>query len=288
MNYRHAYHAGNFADVFKHLLLSRMLVYLIQKPAPLRFIDTHAGIGFYDLAGIEAAKTEEWRNGIGRLDAAQVTPALASLVDPYLTAVGARDAEGRPSFYPGSPGIAQHLLRASDRLLLCERHPEDVITLKSAMGRDKRVKVLAMDGYAALKASVPPSERRGLVLLDPPFEERDEFDALGASLASATRKWATGIYTVWYPIKEPAAVASFHDQMSALGLARHCTIEIQRDAAPNAPALRGCGLFVINPPYGLAEEAALLVPFLCDVFSDAALPPFHGTIRIGAESVTHI
>ncbi|MCW6506438.1 23S rRNA (adenine(2030)-N(6))-methyltransferase RlmJ [Lichenifustis flavocetrariae] len=286
MNYRHAFHAGNFADVFKHLLLSRILVYLIRKPAPLRFIDTHAGIGFYDLAGTEAAKTGEWRTGIGRLDATKATPAVAALLDPYLAAVGARTTDGRPLFYPGSPGIAQHLLRPGDRLLLCERHPEDAIALKSVMGRDKRVKVLASDGYATLKASVPPPERRGLVLMDPPFEERDEFDTLAMSLASATRKWATGTYAIWYPIKEAAQVAAFQAQMATLGLARHCTIEILRDAAAGAPALRGCGLFVVNPPYLLAEEAALLLPFICGIFDDAALPPFNGAIRTEAGQLT--
>ena len=157
MNYRHAFHAGNFADVFKHAMLARVLSYLTRKPAPLRFIDTHAGIGIYDLAGQEASRTGEWR-----IDRATVPADIAALLAPYLDAVGPRGADGGWRTYPGSPGLAQWLLRPDDRLSLCELHPVDAKTLTSHLGRDKRIHVLPIDGYAGLKALLPPRERRGL------------------------------------------------------------------------------------------------------------------------------
>jgi 23S rRNA (adenine2030-N6)-methyltransferase len=275
VNYRHIYHAGNFADVFKHVFLARMLSYLTRKPTPLRYIDTHAGIGAYDLARDEASRTGEWRTGIGRLLTAAVPPAVEPLIAPYRAAVGARDAEGRPARYPGSPAVARALLRPTDRLTLSERHPEDAATLRATMRGDKRVTVLAQDGYRALNALLPPPERRGLVLIDPPFEAPDEHEVLGRALAGARRKWATGVYAIWYPIKDPALAAGHRQNLMALAPDRHGWLEILRDGQAG-PALRGCGLFVINPPFGLMDEAAVLLPFLCEALSDPALPPFQG------------
>lgn len=279
MNYRHAFHAGNFADVFKHLLLSRILVYLIRKPAPLRYIDTHAGIGRYDLAGSEATRTGEWMGGIGCLLRASPPPALRDLLGPYLEAVGPAGPDGRPFDYPGSPALAQRILRRDDRMLLAELHPADAATLRTNLGRDKRIKVLERDGYEVLGATVPPPERRGLVLIDPPFEERDEFSRLAAALGVACRKWATGTYTVWYPIKDDAAVAGFHRSLSSMALPPSCRIELLRDPASAGEALRGSGLLVLNPPYRLAEEAALLLTFLCDALREAEAAPFRWTLR---------
>jgi len=163
MNYRHAFHAGNFADVFKHVLLARILAYLMRKDAALRYIDTHAGVGFYDLGEARAERTGEWRGGIGRLAAALpgASPQLAGLLQPYLDCLGPLDGEGRPNLYPGSPAIAQAMLRKQDRLTLCELHADDVRALAANIGRDKRAKVVAIDGYVALNAYVPPRERRG-------------------------------------------------------------------------------------------------------------------------------
>ena len=278
MNYRHAFHAGNFADVFKHVLLSRILVYLGRKPAPFRYIDTHAGLGRYDLAGDAATRTGEWRAGIGRLCAAEHPPAVRGLLAPYLELVGPLVEDGRPLDYPGSPAVAQALLRDGDRLLLAELHPTDAAALRRAMGRDKRVKVLERDGYAVLNAAVPPPERRGLVLLDPPFEVPDEFDRLAEALAGACRKWATGTYAVWYPIKEPAPLDVFYRRLGGLALPPACRLELARDAASAEAPLRGCGLLVINPPFVLAEESRAILPHLGAVLGGTPATPFHSTI----------
>ena len=274
MNYRHAFHAGNFADVFKHALLSRILVYLGRKPTPFRYIDTHAGLGRYDLAGDEATRTGEWRAGIGRLCAAKHPPAIEALLRPYLDAVGFLTDDGRPLDYPGSPALAQALLREGDRLLLAELHPDDAAALRVAIGRDKRVKILMRDGYEVLNAAIPPPERRGLILIDPPFEVPDEFDRLAAALAGACRKWATGTYAVWYPIKDAAPLAAFYNRLEASNLPPSCRLEFAREAPAPGGALRGCGLFVINPPYLLADEARQLLPYLAQVLGQADEPPF--------------
>ena len=263
MNYRHAFHAGNFADVVKHVLLTRMLAYLAQKPAPFRYIDTHAGIGRYDLTGVEATRSGEWRDGIGRLASHRAAPDVADLLAPYLTAVGPCDREGRPLAYPGSPAIAQHLLRPQDRLLLCELHPQDVTALRATMARDRRVKVLAVDGYQGLRASLPPPERRGLVLIDPPFEQPGEFEQLTAALADAIRRWAGGTYALWYPLKDDDRVGAFLPRLKALGFKK--SIELELTGGPG-PGLRGSGLFIVNQPYTLRREAELLLPHLASAF----------------------
>ncbi len=204
MNYRHAFHAGNFADVFKHALLARILAYLNRKETPYRVIDTHAGEGAYDLAREEAERTGEWREGIGRLAAGAVESSAADLLRPFLDVVGPCDADGRPALYPGSPLIAQKLTRSGDRLVFCEKHPEAFAALRKRFGRDRRVRTLDLDGWTALGAFVPPPERRGLVLVDPPFEAKDEFATLAKSFAAAHAKWPTGVYALWYPVKNPA------------------------------------------------------------------------------------
>ena len=174
MNYRHAFHAGNFADVFKHAILARILVYLALKEAPFRFIDTHAGAGRYDLSSEAARRSPEWRDGVARLIKARPPAPVAALLAPYLQAIGPSDADGRPASYPGSPALAQALLRSQDRIALCEAHPEERERLVAALGRDSRLSIVGTDGYVALNAYIPPKERRGVVLIDPPYEEPDE------------------------------------------------------------------------------------------------------------------
>ena len=280
MNYRHAFHAGNFADVFKHALLTRVLTYLIRKPAPLRFIDTHAGIGIYDLTGQEASRTGEWRDGIGRIDRDAAPADIADLLAPYLEAVGPRGADGAWRTYPGSPGLAQWILRPDDRLSLCELHPVDAEALKTQLGRDKRVQVLPIDGYAGLKALLPPRERRGLVLIDPPFESPDEFKTLLSATLRATRIWSTGTYMLWYPLKNEAAVARFTEGLVASGLKRvlqlHLKVGGMGAISPTAESaasvslagpfgpLAGAGLAIVNPPYTLKSEADRLLPWLAE------------------------
>lgn len=263
MNYRHAYHAGNFADVFKHVLLSRALVALQRKPTPLRYLDTHAGLGWYDLAGEEARRGGEWQGGIGRLDLSRATADVQALLAPYLEAVGPRDAAGCPGLYPGSPLIAQQLCRADDRLTLCELHPEDGATLKQTLKGDRRAKMMAIDGYLALRACLPPPERRGLVLVDPPFEEKNEFAAMTDGLLAAHRKWPTGIYMLWYPVKDREALIRFAAALVASGIRRIAQVELMVEpSALSRGALAGCGMIVVNPPFGFEDEMGRVMPFL--------------------------
>jgi len=266
MNYRHAFHAGNFADVMKHAVLARILVYLTLKDAPLRFIDTHAGAGRYDLAGAAAKRSPEWRDGIARVLKASPPAAIARLLAPYLQAVGPHDAGGMPASYPGSPAIAQALLRPQDRIALCEARPEEKEALVAALGRDKRLSIVGTDGYVALNAYCPPKERRGLVLIDPPFEEPDELKRVEEALARAIRKWPTGIYVAWRPIRDAVADARFLNAVAALGAPNILRIEL--DVGPGAPGAHGqaplarAGLLVVNPPHTLFAEARALMPWL--------------------------
>ncbi len=259
MNYRHDFHAGNFADVFKHAILARILLYLMRKSAPLRFIDTHAGSGWYDLGGAEAARTGEWREGIGRVDLDAMDPAARALLAPWWTHAGpaARGAD----VYPGSPALALALLRPIDRMLFCDLHPQALQALKAGIGRDRRAKVVALDGYAGLKAFLPPVERRGLVLIDPPFEAEGEFATLADALVAAWRKWREGVFVAWHPIKDrrgPELLAARLREAGACALRLEFAV-----SAPQAEGrLAASGLFIVNPPFVLEEEAACLLPEL--------------------------
>ena len=274
MNYRHAYHAGNFADVVKHAVLCRVLVHLSQKPAPFRVIDTHAGSGVYDLAGTEAGKTGEWRSGIGRLvgEGAQALPADAcALLAPYLDAVAALNPAGKLAVYPGSPAIVQAMLRRQDRLIACELEPSAAATLTRHLRGDPRAKALAIDGWTALAAYVPPKERRGLVLIDPPFEQPDEFSRLVKGLETAHRKWPTGGYLLWYPIKATAEAASFIRKLGRLRIGKMLRVELILPTASGNTGfdsgLRGSGLVAVNPPWSLHDELKLLQPALASALS---------------------
>jgi 23S rRNA (adenine2030-N6)-methyltransferase len=266
MNYRHAFHAGNFADVVKHAILARTLVYLGVKSAPFRFIDTHAGAGRYDLTGAEAQRSPEWRDGVARLLAASPPDAIAALLAPYLQAIGPLRPDGVPSSYPGSPAIAQALLRREDRIALCEAHAEEREKLIAALGRDRRLSIVGTDGYVALNAYLPPNERRGLVLIDPPFEAPDELARVEEALARAIRKWPTGVYLLWRPIREAAADAHFLNNVAALGAPNILRIEIDVGPGPvgahGQRPLSSAGLLIVNPPHPLFEEAKALMPWL--------------------------
>ena len=266
MNYRHAFHAGNFADVFKHAILARILVYLARKQAPFRFIDTHAGAGRYDLAGPEAKRSPEWREGVARLVKASPPAPVAALIEPYLRAIGPHDASGMPASYPGSPAIAQSLMRPQDRIALCEAHPEEREKLIAALGRDGRLSIVGVDGYVALNAWLPPKERRGLVLIDPPFEAADESTRVEAALARALHKWPSGTYVAWRPIRDAPADAHFLNNVAALGAPNILKLELDVGPGPVGPhgqePLSKAGLLIVNPPYTLADEARVLLPWL--------------------------
>jgi 23S rRNA (adenine2030-N6)-methyltransferase len=274
MNYRHGFHAGNFADVFKHATLTRILVYLTRKDAPLRYIDTHAGAGRYDLASDAAKRSPEWRDGVARIVKARPPAEVAALLRPYLDAVGSCDDEGKPASYPGSPALAQSLLRPQDRLALSETHAEERAALIAALGRDRRLSIVATDGYVALNAYVPPKERRGLALIDPPFEEPDESARVEAALAGALTKWPRGTYALWRPIKTSLDDARFLNAIAALGAPNILRLELDVGAvAPGAHSpnpLSRTGLLVVNPPFELITEARVLMPWLAQALKRAA------------------
>jgi 23S rRNA (adenine2030-N6)-methyltransferase len=276
MNYRHAYHAGNFADVVKHAVLCRVLTRLGEKPAAFRVIDTHAGAGRYDLAGPEAGKTLEWRDGIGRLLNATLPPPVGALLASYLDAVRATNPGGRLARYPGSPVLAQAFLRRQDRLIACELEPRAAASLQRELAGDNRVKAIAIDGWTALTAYVPPAERRGVVLIDPPFEQPDEFARLGQRLAAAHRKWPTGTYLLWYPIKGPAEVAGFTRGLVRLGIAKMLRVELILPTIGPDTGLRGSGLIAVNPPWTLHDELKVVLPVLAEVLSRGAA----GAVRL--------
>lgn len=262
MNYRHAYHAGNFADVVKHVVLVRLLDYLKQKDKAFRVIDTHAGIGRYDLSSVEAQKTGEWQGGIGRLiDAAAGGPA-AALLAPYLDAVRSLNPEGGVEKYPGSPLIARHLMRKQDRLSAIELHPKDVARLKTLFAGDFQTRVIELDGWLALGAHLPPKEKRGLVLIDPPFEEEGEFERLVDGLHRAHKRWPGGIYALWYPIKDRKAVIAFRKALKQSGIPKLLDIEFEIRPASREPSLDGSGMLVVNPPFTLEGELRTVLPAL--------------------------
>jgi 23S rRNA (adenine2030-N6)-methyltransferase len=268
MNYRHAFHAGNFADVVKHAVLARIITHLKEKPAAFRVIDTHAGAGLYDLSGPEASRTGEWRLGIARLRAAQLAPDVRALLAPYLDAVAALNPGADLKAYPGSPALARSLLRDQDRLVACELEPDAARALAGFVHGDVRAKAVEIDGYTALKAYVPPKERRGLVLIDPPYEQPDEFERLALALAAAHRKWPTGVYALWYPIKNPRETAAFARSIAASGIARVLRAELNVARADNE-RLGGSGLIVVNPPWRLEQELSVLLPALAQVLGAA-------------------
>ena len=268
MNYRHAFHAGNFADVMKHAVLARVLAYLAEKPAAYRVIDTHAGAGVYDLSGSEAMRTGEWRDGIGRLRDARFDEKTTALLKPYLDAVASFNTSGKLEKYPGSPALVRALMRSQDRLVACELEPQAGAALTRFFGRDPRAKALAIDGWTALTAYVPPKERRGLALIDPPFEQPDEFSKLANGLEAAHRKWATGIYMLWYPIKDTAAVNAFTRRIARANIAKSLRLELLLAPAQDENSgLRGSGLIVVNPPWMLYDEMTIVLPQLAKVLT---------------------
>ena len=281
MNYRHAFHAGNFADVVKHALLARAIAHLRLKDTPFRVIDTHAGSGRYNLESNEAIRGGEWRQGIARVWQASFAPAVEPLLAPYLDAIRAFNPDGQLKIYPGSPLLIRHWLRPQDRLIACELEPVAAQTLARQLRSDTKTKAIAIDGWTALTAYIPPKERRGLVLIDPPFEEQGELQRLAEALAAAHRKWAGGMILAWYPIKDMRDIARFVRDISAFKPASALRLELIREDT-EAGRLRGSGLIAINPPWTLEAEAKLLLPELAAKMS----PEGRNSIRIESISVS--
>ena len=267
MNYRHAFHAGNFADCMKHALLVWLIEALARKPAPFCILDTHAGAGQYDLETGPATRTREADSGILRLLATPGRPEVVGSgptmtggghppLEPYLTVIR------RLGLYPGSPAIAAALLRPNDRLICCELHDEDAVTLKQLFARDPAVAVHRRDGWEALRALLPPKEKRGLVLIDPPYEDAEEFTHLIAGLKLGHARFRTGVFAAWYPIKRLAQVRQFLTAMRDSGIRDIVTAEFLLREPLDPARLNGCGLLVINPPFQFEAAATSILTAL--------------------------
>ncbi len=251
MNYRHAFHAGNFADCVKHALLVWLLGALQRKPGGVFVLDTHAGIGRYDLSGAAAQRTGEWRSGIGRLldDPPEALAAYLALVQ----AIG---------LYPGSPALIRAMLRPQDRLACCELHPEDAATLRGHFARDPQTAVHQRDAWEAIGALLPPAQKRALVLIDPPYEATDEFDRVVAGLRLGQRRFRQAVLAAWFPVKHRTPVREFHLALRQSGLRDVVSVELWLRAPLDAARLNGCGLVLINPPFGFEAAARAMLAAL--------------------------
>ncbi|MCU6454084.1 23S rRNA (adenine(2030)-N(6))-methyltransferase RlmJ [Sphingomonas sp. A2-49] len=256
MNYRHSFHAGNSADVVKHSLLIALVRALQQKPGALTLIDTHAGCGLYDLGGGDAQRTGEAAQGVLRV-LADADP----LLDDYRAAVGAVNSGADPQLYPGSPRVLAQLLRPQDHLILNEKHPEDVLTLRGVM-RGTSAAVHERDAYELWLAMLPTRTARGVVVVDPPYEQPDERARITATLAAAHRKWAHGVTVIWYPLKERAVHMRWKDQLRRLGIPKVLTVEHWLYDAEQPGIYNGAGLFIVNPPYAFTQALPPLLEAL--------------------------
>jgi 23S rRNA (adenine2030-N6)-methyltransferase len=269
MNYRHAFHAGSHADVLKHAVLALALTHLKAKAKPFRFVDAHAGIGLYRLDSAEAVKTGEWEAGVGRLIARDgaalpLEPAADAALGPWRSCVREMNPPGAFEIYPGSPAIAQHLLRSDDRLTLNELHPEDVGTLREALGRDPRLTITALDALSAVKAALPPPEKRGVVLIDPPYEQDNEGQRALASIREGARRFATGVFVLWYPITGDGLSQWLVSQVQGLAIPKTLHASLSVRAAVKDGGLAGSGLIIVNPPFMLKDALDALLPPLSE------------------------
>lgn len=270
MNYRHLYHAGNFSDAFKHVTLTSLIHSLLRKDTPFFYLDTHAGTGYYDLLSALAQKNKEHAHGILKLLEQDKVPPL---IKRYLDCV--RQINNRLSqakftsfrYYPGSPYIVRHFLRPKDRIILCELQPQEHQSLKTAFAADPQVAIHHSDGFLGLKAFLPPRERRGLVLIDPPYENLNEWTQINSALLIALKRWETGIYAMWYPVKERAIVERFHRSMQETIRQPMLVAElsIYREDIPNR--LNGSGMLLINPPWQFQNEIDVALPWLWETLA---------------------
>ena len=260
MNYRHAYHAGNHADVLKHLVLSRLLALLAKKDAPYAYLDSHAGIGLYDLRGDQASRTGEWLEGIQRVWQADDVPAL---FDDYLGVIRALNPDGQLRYYPGSPEVARELSREQDRLQLNEKHPEDGQLLKANMKYDRRVAVHLGEGWHVPRALLPTAQKRAVLLIDPPFEQADELQRCAQAMKESIARMRQAVVAIWYPIKDQRQLKRFYQDLQGTGAPKLLRVELLVHAADNADVgLNGSGLAIANPPWGLEDELRSVLPWL--------------------------
>jgi len=266
LSYRHAFHAGNFADVFKHVVLVMILEALRRKDIPFLYLDTHAGAGRYDLRGKMADKNREYMDGIGRLWNAVSPPAA---VMAYLDTVRAINphATDLPRWYPGSSRIARHFLRQGDRMLLAEKHPADGALLRAEFAGDKQVRVFKENGYHLLKSKLPPREHRALVLIDPAYELRGEVERTYEGLQQGYQRMATGIFATWYPVMPKVHVDGLRKNLQESGIRRALNTEFCIRPRDNPLGMNGSGLIIINPPWQLDKAVQSLLPWLWQILS---------------------
>ncbi|MDH4563275.1 23S rRNA (adenine(2030)-N(6))-methyltransferase RlmJ [Pseudomonas sp. BN411] len=262
MNYRHAFHAGNHADVLKHFTLARLIALLSRKEAPFSYLDSHAGVGLYDLLGDQASRTDEWREGIGRL---WDLPDLPAPMADYLKVIRELNPDGSLRYYPGSPELARRLTRPQDRLQLNEKHPEDGQLLKDNMAGDRRVAVHLGEGWHIARALLPVAEKRALMLIDPPFEKADELERCVTSLGEAIGRMRQTVVVIWYPIKDQRQLRRFYQGLQASGAPKLLRVELRVHAADTADSgLNGSGLVIANPPWGIEDELRQTLPWLSE------------------------
>lgn len=264
MNYRHAFHAGNHGDVLKHLALVLILDALKRKPTPFGVLDTHAGRGLYDLTGSEAERSPEWTGGIGRLWGQAGLPAP---LEHFLAVLGRFNPDGALRCYPGSPALVADALREGDELAACELHPEEHSALKAALRARPGVRIHARDGWEALGALLPPQQKRGLVLIDPPYEAPGELERGGIALAAALRRFRNGIYLWWRPLKSESALNAADSELANQVAGERLRADLWVDAPRLEGKLVGSSLLIVNPPFGLAEALSQCLPTLADLLA---------------------
>ncbi|WP_426151534.1 23S rRNA (adenine(2030)-N(6))-methyltransferase RlmJ [Pseudomonas sp. DC3000-4b1] len=266
MNYRHAFHAGNHADVFKHLVLSRLIALMSRKEQPFAYLDTHAGVGLYDLHGDQASRTGEYLEGVSRLWGAQEVPELAA---DYLRILRKLNPDGTLRYYPGSPELARRLARQQDSLQFNEKHPDDGLALKENMKRDPRVAVHRGEGWHVPRALLPTPEKRAIILVDPPFEQADELQRCAKAMKEAIARMRQAVVVLWYPIKDERAMRRFYQELTSTGAPKLLKAELFVHPADTDTRLNGSGLAISNPPWGLEEELHALLPWLARLLAQS-------------------
>lgn len=264
LSYRHSFHAGNFADVLKHVILVEILESLTQKDKPFEYIDTHSGAGLFNLKSNDALKLQEHETGIGKL-----TPKQFPQLKRYFNIIDSYNPSPRVSVYPGSPSIAKYFLRPKDRAWMFELHPKDYQSLNKNMGEGKRIRVTHDDGLKKLDSLLPPTSRRGLVLIDPSYEVKFEYDQVIKTVESAYKKFSTGIYAIWYPVVDRQTIDRMEGKLIRSGIKNIQRFELGISPDSKEKGMTSSGMFVINPPWKLMENMSTLLPKLANTLADS-------------------
>lgn len=259
LSYRHSFHAGNHADVLKHIVQTLIIESLKEKEKPFLYLDTHAGAGRYQLSNAHATRTGEYLEGIARLWQQEEVP---ELILPYLEAVGSLNTSDELRYYPGSPLLAAKLLREQDLLMLTELHPTDFPLLRTEFSRDKRVRVCREDGFGQLKSKLPPASRRGFALIDPPYELKQDYSAVVKGIVEGYKRFATGTYAIWYPVVHRQQIKRMLKELEATGIRKILQIELAVKPDSDQLGMTASGMIVINPPWKLASQMASILPWL--------------------------